>query len=294
MQKFLSLLVLLLTACAPAGPVPAVTLTATSFPEGVTQRPGTSEIFDSKGVRMVLVPEGEFSMGSDYEYDGAKPVHIVYLDAFYIDKYEVTNALYAACVSAGTCQPPYATSSFAGVPYYGNPEFDNHPVSFVNWEQAKTYCEWRGARLPTEAEWEKAARGTDERVYPWGNDFDGTFVNFCDKNCSFPAAHQDYDDGYAETAPVDSYPDGQSPYGVYNMAGNVWEWVADQYSETYYRDSPARNPPGPDSGEGRILRGGSWINGLDSAGFRSASRGWNNPVEIVDPVGIRCVRGASP
>src|SRR5512147_102854 len=126
---------------------------------------------------MVLVPEGEFVMGSDQGEKQEQPVHQVYLNAYYIDKYEVTNALYTLCVDAGTCRGPYGRSK------YNDPQYAQHPVVYVNWTMAKAFCEWRGARLPTEAEWEKAARGTDGRIYPWGNEFNGSVVNFCDKNC---------------------------------------------------------------------------------------------------------------
>jgi len=245
------------------------------------------EITDDKGVSMRLVPAGEFTMGSE-TYDNEKPIHQVYLNAYYLDKYEVTNALYQACVDAGICDPPHQTSSNSHSSYYGNSQFDNYPVINVDWNQAKTYCEWRGARLPTEAEWEKAARGTNGLTYPWGNAFDGTKVNFCDKNCSFDWADNSYDDGYNDTAPVGSYPNGISPYGLYEMAGNVWEWVADWYDANYYSNSPASNPQGPSSGDGRALRGGSWSGSDDDV--RTSSRPGNAPVLWNYFFGFRCAR----
>jgi formylglycine-generating enzyme required for sulfatase activity len=199
---------------------------------------------------MVLVPAGDFVMGSetvDADTD-EKPLHAVHLDAYYIDKYEATNALYSACVNAGACNPPVQADAFTRSSYYGNEEYDEYPVVYVKWNMAKAFCEWRGARLPTEAQWEKAARGTDARMYPWGKEVD------CRK-----ANYQGGGNGCAGgTSKVGSYESGKSPYGVYDLAGNVWEWVADWYSETYYSTSAESNPSGPDAGQARVLRGGSW------------------------------------
>jgi formylglycine-generating enzyme required for sulfatase activity len=193
---------------------------------------------------MVLVPAGEFTMGSNDGGADEKPVHQVYLDAFWIDVYEVTNALYKKCVDVGTCQPPASLSSAKQSSYFGNSQFDNYPVTYVSWDDAKTYCEWAGKRLPTESEWEKAARGTDMRVYPWGNQWDGSKANV--------------ELRVGDTTPVGSYPAGASPYGVLDMAGNVWEWVVDWHDIHYYANSPSRNPQGPSSGQYRTLRGGGW------------------------------------
>jgi formylglycine-generating enzyme required for sulfatase activity len=267
-------------------PTKFFTPTATALPD---------EMMDN-GVPMRLVPAGEFEMGSDADdalaecqkfrndcqrdwFTNEEPPHEVYLDAFYMDKYEVTNALYKACEEAGECQPPQDTSR------YDNPEYENHPVVYVNWNQAKAYCEWRGTstgsgytRLPTEAQWEKAARGTDGRAYPWGEDIDCDRANYYDGNryC------------VGDTTPVDSYESGQSPYGIYNLAGNVWEWTADWYSETYYQSSPLKNPLGPDSGTSRVLRGGSWYDLV--LGVRSANRYWVAPSHTGYDLGFRCAR----
>ncbi|GAB4504909.1 MAG: hypothetical protein Fur0043_19040 [Anaerolineales bacterium] len=251
---------------------PAPTKTPTKF-FTPTPTPDPAEITDAKGVPMRLVPAGEFTMGSNSGYD-EKPVHTVYLDAFYMDKYEVTNALYKACVDAGVCDPPKESNSHTRDSYYGNPEFDDYPVIYVDWNMAKAYCQWRGARLPTEAEWEKAARGTDGRTYPWGEGID------CDK--------ANYDGCKGDTTKVGSYENGKSPYGLYDLAGNVWEWVADWYSDTYYQSSPSSNPLGPSSGQYRVLRGGSW--GSDGDGVRSANRSDGASDLIYFLVGFRCAR----
>lgn len=237
------------------------------------------EIKDTKDVRMVLVPAGEFNMGSNNGDSSERPVHQVYLDAFYIDKYEVTNAHYQACVAAGGCQYDEWSMghSLTRSNYYANPKYNDYPVVNVYWEEAKTYCEWRGARLPTEAEWEKAARGTDGRTYPWGEGISCSYAN--------------YSDCKGDTTEVGSYLKGESPYGVYDMAGNVWEWVNDVYDENYYQNSSHTNPLGPTSSSSlHVLRGGAWF----SSDVRSANRdihlasGWPNYY------GFRCARDVNP
>ena len=243
-----------------------------------------SEITDGKGTVMVLVPAGEFPMGGgdlNAEPD-EKPVHTINLDAYYIDKFEVTNAAYEACVADnGVCKPPIHKDSFTRSKYYGVAEYDDYPVVYVNWDMAKTYCEWRGARLPTEAEWEKAARGTDERNYPWGAGVDCQKANYDGQNGC-----------YGGTSKVGSYEDGKSPYGVYDMAGNVWEWVGDWYSESYYTVSPADNPLGPDMGRSRVLRGGSWNRG--EYDIRVPNRNKYAPTYNNFDIGFRCASDVSP
>jgi formylglycine-generating enzyme required for sulfatase activity len=237
---------------------------------------------------MVLVPASEFIMGSsDSDPDASgdeKPQHMVYLDAFYIDKYEVTNAQYRECVEAGACSQPHDTY------WYNNPNRAEHPVVHVDWNQANNYCQWAEKRLPTEAEWEYTARGPQGRVFPWGDEFDGTRLNYCDANCGSDWPDETVDDGYADTAPVGSYPAGASWCGVLDMAGNVWEWVADWYDSGYYSQSPARNPPGPDSGMFKVLRGGSWSNiqWLASCAFRSRLIPWYRNLNV----GFRCARSS--
>jgi formylglycine-generating enzyme required for sulfatase activity len=226
-----------------------------------------ADFVDPKGIPMVLVPAGKFTMGSD-RVDDERPIHDVYLDAFYIDRYEVTNSYYKTCVTEGVCEVPQDRN------HYDNLGYANHPVVNVDWSMAKTFCEWRGARLPTEAEWEKAARGTDNRIYPWGN--------------SISSEEANYDNYVKDTKDVGSYRQSVSPYGAYDMAGNVWEWVADWYSKDYYLyfGSNNSNPQGPPSGEDRVVRGGSWS---DPGGTRSAARGVDPPSRAFNDIGFRCV-----
>jgi formylglycine-generating enzyme required for sulfatase activity len=224
---------------------------------------------------------GSADSDSDADSD-EKPQHTVYLDAFWIMQTEVTNAHYARCVQAGDCTSP-ANSR------WNEPKYAEHPVTDVSWHQASAYCQWAGSRLPTEAGWEKAARGTDGRKHPWGNQaVAGNLPNFADRNFGVSWADKSVDDGYQFTAPVGSYPAGASPYGLLDMAGNVWEWVADWYSEGYYADAPVKNPTGPAAGSARVLRGGSW--GNDGRFVRSAGRYWYDPDVGVDVVGFRCAR----
>ena len=292
----------------------------TQTPVPPSETPGApaplpTQILDDKRVSMLLVPAGEFTMGftpreaqqafDDCQketknkcelswYSNGMPKHKVILDAYYIDQYEVTNARYAECVTAGDCNPPSPLSSFTRDAYYGRPEFDNYPVIHVSWEDSNAYCRWRDARLPTEAEWEKAARGPDGFRYPWGNEFGGTKLNFCDKNCPLDWANKDYDDGYGDTSPVGSFEDGKSPYGVYDMAGNVWEWVNDWYDAGYYSDSPLKNPQGPETGQFHVTRGGSWSNVY--SGLSSSFRSWNVVPSLAQYgyYGFRCARSAAP
>jgi len=251
-----------------------------------------TQISPVDGMVMVSVPAGEFLMGStssdSLADDDEKPQHVVYLDAYWIDRTEVTNAMYALCVQAGACQPPSSMSSYTRADYFGNSQFDAYPVIYVSWDDANAYCTWAGRRLPSEAEWEKAARGMDGRIYPWGNTFDGTKLNFCDRSCGMDWANLDYEDGFKDTAPVGSYLAGASPYGALDMSGNVWEWVADWYGSDYYSISPDENPQGPSFGEGRMLRGGSWDDKIKIV--RAAYRRMINPGDWYYLIGFRCAR----
>ncbi len=220
------------------------------------------------GAEMVLVPAGEFMMGSE-DYDNEKPRHRVIVDAFYIDKYEVTNALYRRFMDATSRDAPF---------YWRDGKWNgaSQPVVGVGWNDADAYCRWVGKRLPTEAEWEKAARGTDGRKYPWGDQWDASRANSSQSRNGVTVA-------------VGLYPSGVSPYGAHDMAGNAWEWVADWFDKDYYKRSPERNPQGPDSGTSRVLRGGSWVN--FPFDLRTAGRYNGTPDGRMLNIGFRCARG---
>lgn len=261
----------------------------------------SDEITDAKDIKMRLVPAGTFTMGGG---DGA---HEVYLDDYYMDIYEVTNAAYKLCVDNGTCKPPADTSKYNDSNYtqhpvyklcmdkgtcklpadtskYNDSNYAQHPIVSVDWNMAKTYCEWRDARLPTEAEWEKAARGIDKRTYPWGERIGCSKANY-NGSC------------VGDTTVVGSYESGKSPYGMYDMAGNVWEWMSSLYQPYPYDPNDGRENLTA-SGD-RVLRGGSWYdngNVYDDSAIvvHSADRYWYNPANSYFSLGFRCARGTSP
>jgi formylglycine-generating enzyme required for sulfatase activity len=229
---------------------------------------------------MVLIPAGEFQMGDSLDgMDLALPVHTVYLDAFYMDIYEVTNAQYLKFMDAtGHSAPVYWDDSRFNVP--------EHPVVGVSWHDAVAYAEWAGKRLPTEAEWEKAARGgLVGKRYSWGSDSpDGTQCNFADVNTDYDWSDKSVDDGYSRTSPVGSF--SANGYGLYDMAGNVWDWCSDWYDSSYYSSSPSNNPKGPSSGSQRVMRGGSWSRYEDF--LRCAYRSSRPPTDMYGYIGFRC------
>ena len=260
---------------------PPTAITNIPTPTDISTSPTPNPVIGSTmtgedGITLFYIPAGVFTMGSNSD---DSPEHLVNLDAFWIDQTEVTNSMYAKCVEAGICNPPNSSASKTRSSYYGNSQFNNYPVIYVNWNMAKAYCEWVDRRLPTEAEWEKAARGTDGRIFPWGNDPPNTNL-------------LNYNNTVGDTTEVGKYPNGASLYGAVDMAGNVWEWVADWYDTAYYLGSPSFNPPGPVSGTNRVDRGGSW--GNSETKIRSAYRYGLNPISADDSLGFRCVMDATP
>jgi len=242
-------------------------------------------------IGMAYVPAGEFTMGCWGGYfcsAGGGPVHSVFLDGFFIDKYEITNAQYTKCVAVGACLPPGATGSHTRFSYYDNPAYADYPVTHVPWDYANDYCQWAGKRLPTEAEWEKAAQGGKDFwlvPFPWG---DATPV--CEIGA--PNGAQYSDCLPQDTVQVGSF--GPNGIGLYDMAGNVDEWVNDWWDISYYSNSPYSNPPGPASGSDKVIRGGGW--NYNWTGLLVAYRNYanpNNPTGIQDlgyhNVGFRCV-----
>ena len=296
-------------------PVPA---TSTPLPSSDTPAPlslgiGSTQLAPVDGVTMVYVPAGEFVMGSQDSDPVAdpdeKPQHTVYVDSFWIDQLPVTNALFSRFVSS-TGYVTMAEKQASGYVYRDGewievrnatwlhphgPDsdiigLDQHPVVQVNYEDAWAYCRWVGRRLPTEAEWEKAARGADGRIYPWGNQpVANRLLNFADKNFASDWSDLSIDDGYEYTSLVGAYRNGASPYGALDMAGNVRNWVQDWYDKIYYSSLSATqpNPQGPTDGEFRVARGGSW--GQIAQRTRSAYRDRFHPIARNDITGFRCV-----
>jgi formylglycine-generating enzyme required for sulfatase activity len=315
------------TPTQASAPTSAPTAASPPAPTSTLPQALAPTLVGNDGAEMVLVPAGTFLMGSTeeevtallHQYRGLRralfrdesPRHQVFVEAFYIDKYEVTNGRFQQFVQATGYRTQAEDAGGGKIRATGNGKekwasvpdaswrspkglgstiigLETHPVVQVTWKDAQAYCAWAGKRLPTEAEWEKAARGTDGRAYPWGNEPDHTLVNFCDRRCAFPERDTTADDGHAETAPVGSYEAGKNPYEVYDMAGNVWEWVADWYEAKYYQHSPDRNPPGPTAGSQVVLRGGSWL--YPPPTFRVPTRAGVPPDRRNNNIGFRCAK----
>ena len=254
------------TATRPPSPTPTPTVLPTATPT-VPPVAGDRITHTPDGASYRFIPAGPFAMGSTVDANES-PVHTVTLDAFWIMETEVTNALYGQCVAAGACTAPKND-------YWQESTLAEHPVTDVDWAQAVAYATWAGGRLPTEAEWEKAARGTDERLFPWaGESTDTTKLNFLS----------------TATMPVGSFPTGASPFGVLDLAGNVEEWVADWFSPTYYAEAPATNPPGPATGLMRVVRGGSFNS--NRRNVRTTMRGRAQPDAHFPSIGFRVVVAA--
>jgi eukaryotic-like serine/threonine-protein kinase len=269
-------LVLVLSACGTPGAnaQPTAIAVPTAIPEVVTTNPtlapkagdsGSERTTAGDGMVQISIPGGKFQMGG-FDGDAQKdehPTHGVTISPFWIDKVEVTNGMYQLCVLAGACQAPRDIKSATHDNYFANKDFADYPVIFVSWQDAANYCKWAGRRLPTEAEWEYAARGsTDFRRYPWGDQSpDNNLAN--------------YDNQARDTTRVGSYPKGTSPFGVLDMSGNVWEWVSDYYNAEYYNQSGEQNPSGPGIGTAnapKVIRGGSWADGFKEV--RVSNRGY--------------------
>lgn len=262
-------------AVSTTEPAEEPTAEPTEEPTTAATEEPSAQVASANREDMVLIDPNFFNLGSNTGQPNEAPEHPVLLDGYYIDKYEVTNAQYRQCVADGGCTPSGAQNSFTYSNYRDDPQYDNYPVVSVNWDQANAYCQWAGKRLPTEAEWEFAASGPLELTWPWGNTFDPA-----KSAASAP-----------DTQPVDSYPEGVSPFGVYNMAGNVNEWVADTFDEAFYANSPAYNPVNNRPGAGRIFRGGSFDN--PQGEFFTTTRRYGNTRSFAEvDVGFRCAADA--
>lgn len=309
----------------PAGdgtpsPTPRATVrpTATAGPTRTPVVINITDLIDIGGAKMVYVPGGTFPMGYEAEplldecaqfregcreawFEASAPPHEVTLSPYYIDAFEVSSNAYleflntvgtheGVCFNRDCLDLNFSRIRLEDGQYTVTPSFGQNPVLGVTWFGAAAYCQWRGARLPTEAEWEMAATWDPETEvktrYPWGDEFDGRVVSFCDASCQEPQSNPDFDDGHVIEAPTGIFPAGRSPVGAYEMAGNVWEWVADWFSPTYYQESERENPRGPSSGEERVVRGGSWF---DTGNFTSGVIRFSaDPAGSSNTIGFRC------
>jgi formylglycine-generating enzyme required for sulfatase activity len=246
------------------------------------------------GMTLLPVPAGDFRMGTEKSFVGSQPdelpQHKVQMGAFWIDQTEVTQGMYQACVDDGACSP---VSDDITAALGADPQL---PAAGVTWFQASQYCAWAGRSLPTEAQWEKSARGTDGRLYPWGwvgapKSGSSLRLNFCDASCPYAYKDSTLDDGFPGAAPVGQFPAGESPFGALDVAGNVWEWVADWYQSDAYQADRGADPQGPDSGLWKGIRGGSWLEPSWEGSVlpdRTANRGYLDPNSFRVDLGFRC------
>src|SRR5438132_88159 len=252
------------------GELIGIVTTKFSHPSGIPPE-GMGFVVPISYATPLLANVPDFLLGTEDGLSDARPMHRTYLSAYWIDTYEVTNAQYRRCVDSGVCSLPKERRAF------DDSQFAQHPVTNVTWTQARAFCEWRGHRLPTEAEWEKAARGTDGWRYPWGNSEE--LIKRRVKEYALKL-------GSNGTAPVGRLPDTKSPYGVFDMVGNAWEWVKDWYAEDYYAVAPPRDPQGPLRGSFRVLRVGDWSQG--PLELRVTYRGWDEMTYWGPTLGFRC------
>jgi serine/threonine protein kinase/formylglycine-generating enzyme required for sulfatase activity len=314
------------SAPSPKPTIPPAVASATR-PGPTATEPAQNRVEAKKdGMILIYIPAGNFLLGSADADPNAKedekPQERIYLDAYWMDQTEVTVDRFAqfviethyqtdaerGCCDGNNAKPGglvYApgpggtwTSTFVERAYWKLPDgpgvgeaSPRRPVVQVTWNDAQAYCAWAGRRLPTEAEWDKAARGTDGLIYPWGNDFDGTKVNFCDKSCAANWRNATVGDGWPRTSNVGVFPAGASPFGLLDMSGNVWELVNDLYDFRGYFRFPTANPPGVETGTTRVVRGGSWLDTFDRV--RPSARSERLPDSRDDITGFRCAADAS-
>jgi formylglycine-generating enzyme required for sulfatase activity len=272
MRMMLALVALFGLAAHPAMAAPPVEKGVKELATGQKPSQETPAAAKPPEGAMVVVPAGEFMMGSAKGDSDEQPEHKVHVDSFSMDVYEVTVGQYAAFLQAKGIDPPSDWKTM------NQPAHQMRPVANVDWADAFAFCKWAGKRLPTEAEWEKAARGADGRLYPWGNDPPTPLhANFGKPEWN----------NHGVLAPVGSFETGKSPYGIYDMAGNVWEWVSDWYDYNYYKTSPSQNPTGPSTGGTKVIRGGSWYS--NPRAIRSANRSLITPTDQ-GLNGFRCAK----